>query len=244
MPTARLPAVRVTRAALGCALVLIAIPALAQQPPASPPSVTVQGEASADVAPDSVNLSVGVTVERPTASEAMAAVAKAAQSVVVQIKAEGIADNDVTTTGIGLAPVDPNEGVVPPARPKLLMFRASTTVLLRVKPADKAGTVASHLVDKGVNTIDSFTYESSRRADVLDGLRGDAMRDARRKAEIYVAALGLRLGPVLDIQPVGEAMPPSPMPMARFEKGVATIPVQAGTIALGAAVNVRWAIAP
>ncbi len=229
---------------------LLATPAAAQQPTTQAlPFITVEGQASAEVVPDTAQLSIGVEADRPTASAATADVAKAAQAVMDQIKAEGIDDKDVATTSVSLSPVYPETalpGTSQPARSPRA-FRAATELLVTIRPADRAGMVAAHLVDKGANTIEGIDFSSSDAARRMDDLRTAAMLDARHKAEVYVAALGLHLGSVLEINPLNAggfqprvamqktsilAAPPPP------------IPVKSGTLTLQASVNVRWAIAP
>ena len=230
------------------ALLLAAAPAPAfaqAAPPGGPPFITVEGQAGAEIAPDMARLSVGVVSERPTAAAATAEVARAAQAVTDQIRAEGIDDRDVTTGTIALAPIYPEDltssGQSRPPRG----FRASTDLSLTVRPPERAGLVASHLVDKGANTIEGIVFGSSLQGRRLDDLRADAMREARRKAEIYVGALGLRLGRVLDISPQAEGGAPPPT-FARSASILAAptpkIPVEPGTLGLRAGVSVRWEI--
>ncbi|HEV7439544.1 MAG TPA: SIMPL domain-containing protein, partial [Methylobacterium sp.] len=128
-------------------------------PAAAPPAITVEGQASAEVTPDMARLSLGVVADRPTASAAASDVGTAAQAMVAQIKAEGIDDKDVVTTSVTLAPVYPDAA---PGNPNAVRaprgYRASTELLVTVRPAGRAGTVAAHLVDKGANTIEGIAY--------------------------------------------------------------------------------------
>lgn len=238
---------KTTALTLACAA-LAGSPAIAQQAgPVSPPFITVQGEASADVVPDKARLSIGVQVERPSAAAATADVARAAQAITDQVKADGIEEKDVATTAIALAPIFPDDTA--PRSPKgARAFRASTDLEITVMPAERAGLIASHLVDKGANTIDGIAYLSTREGDVLDQLRADATREARRKAEIYVGALGLHLGRALEIIPGGDNA--APMARTAFAKSMVAaeptppIPVKPGVLTLRADVTVRWEIAP
>ena len=232
------------QAAVALGFCLAALPALGQQAPEVPvPSITVDGEASGDVMPDMARLTMGVQLDRPTATAAAADVAKAAQAVVDQIKAEGIDPKDVQTRSVSLSPVY-SDGKGPEGR-TVRAYRASTDLTVIVRPAEQAGTLASHLVDKGANTIEDIEYASSQEASVLDGLRADAAKDARRKAEIYVGALGLHLGRVLEMTPGGTAEPYARHKLMRGGSAPAaapTLPVQPGTLGLSTQVTVRWEI--
>lgn len=230
------------------ALLLAACPAQAfaqAAPLGGPPFITVEGQASAEIAPDLARLSVGVVAERPTAAAATAEVARAAQAVTDQIKADGVDDKDVTTGTLGLTPIYPEDLTSSRQSRPPRGFRAATDVAVTVRPPERAGLVASHLVDKGANQIEGIVFASSQQDRRLDDLRADAMRDARRKAEIYVGALGLRLGRVLEISPQAEGGVP-PQTFARSASILAAptpkLPVEPGTLSLQASVSVRWEI--
>ena len=220
-----------------------AVPAMAADAPL--PVITIDGEANADVTPDTARLSLGVETERPTAAAATADLAKAAQAMMETLRTEGIDRKDITTTALALSPLYPeDQGRAPaaPARPRA--FRAATTVAIVVRPAERAGTIASRLIDSGANTIEGIDYSSSEAEARLDGLRADAMRDARRKAEIYVGALGLHLGHVVEITP-DSSTGPRPQPMMRtMAVAKAMVPTAPGSLTLHAGVSVRWTIEP
>lgn len=212
--------------------------------PAAPPSISVEGRASEDVTPDTARITLGVSLERPTAVSAVADVAKAAQAVVERIRADGIADGDVATSSVSLSAVPAEEARGKP--PRAAGFRAALTLTVKVSPVERVGPLASRLVDRGANAIEGIDYLSSREEDVLDDLRARAVRDARRKAELYVAALGLHLGRVLEIVP-GEGQARRPGMAFRMAADApappSDLPTRPGTLAVSATVSVRWEIA-
>ena len=79
---------------------------------------------------------------------------------------------------------------------------------------------------------------------IVDELRAEAAKNARRKAEMLAAALDVKVGRVLDVR-TGDA----PVEMARprmmaMKAAGAAPPVEAGTQTLGADVTVSFEIAP
>lgn len=175
-------------------------PALADQPDRPPPSITVDGEAHASSVPDTVTISFGVVTERPRAADAMAENSRAVRAVVEAIKAEGIEGRDVQTTAVDLSTVmdQPAHGA-----PKVVRFRASNELSITTKPVERAGALLGRLVEKGVNVVDSVTFSNAAEEALHDDLRAGAVRDARHKADLYVGAIGLKLGRVLQIVPGG-----------------------------------------
>ena len=192
------------------------------------------------VVPDTAVISLGVVTERPKAAEASTENAKAVQAVLDVLKGEGIVGDAVMTTAVGLSGVydSPAKGA-----PKLTGFRASNNLQIRVKPVDNAGPLAGKLIDKGVNSIDGIEFVSSADPHREDALRGEAMRDARHKAQVYAEALGLNLGPVLAIVPA-DAQPELQAHAFRRSKMAgsmaASVPLAAGAQEERAAVSVTF----
>ena len=75
--------------------------------------VTVAGEATVAVAPDTAMIRIGVTSQDKTAREAGEANAKQMTAVLAAIKDAGIAERDIQTSRLSLQPqYDPNKLVV------------------------------------------------------------------------------------------------------------------------------------
>ncbi len=219
---------------------LMLAPAFAEAPP--PSSITVEGRASTDLAPDTARLTLGVSLDRPTAVAAASDVAAAAQAIVAQLKQDGVAEADVATGSVSLSALPPDDARGQPRRSA--NFRGTMTLLVIVRSVESAGALASHLVDRGANTIEGIDYSSSREPDVLDDLRAKAVRDARRKAEIYVGALGVHLGRVLEVTPGEGGAAPRFRELAEAPAPAsAALPTRPGTLTLSTTVSIRWEVA-
>ena len=219
--------------------------ALAAEPPV--PSITVTGEAEAEVPPDTAVLTLGVAAEQRTAAGAADTIAGKAKAMMAVLQDAGVEPRDVRTTALSLDPLYPEDangrrtGVSPRA------FAASTTYRVRVRPAERAGELVSKLVERGANTVDGIDYDLADRTARLDTLRAEAARDAKRKATLYVEALDQHLGVLNEINPGQDAVPPPPpmaMRAAPAMAKVAALPAAPGLITLRASVTVRWLIAP
>jgi uncharacterized protein len=214
------------------------------------PTLTTTGTASIEVVPDIVTITAGIETERPKAADAARDNAQAAQAVIAEIKAQGIGASDIRTVSVTLEPVydevlDQSGRVT---KKTLRGYIARNIVSVRVRVIAKAGALAGQLIDKGASSIDSITFDYSQREAQYDVLRGNAVRDALRKANSYVNGLGLRLGRVLAI----EAEPAEPLAAGRAPRmaapssqggAAAPIPVEPGAETLRADVRVTWEIA-
>src|SRR5215475_12939971 len=85
--------------------------------------VTVTGEATVAVAPDTAMIRIGVTSQEKTAREAGEANAKQMTAVLAAIKAAGIAERDIPTSRLSLQPqYDPTKS----GTARLTGFQATT----------------------------------------------------------------------------------------------------------------------
>jgi uncharacterized protein len=152
----------------------------------SVPSITTNGVASAEVIPDIAIISLGVETERPKAADAARDNALAAQAITGEIKAQGIEARDVKTLSVTLAPVydevqvqNANGHVT---KRTLRGYIARNSLSVRVREVAKAGALAGQLMDKGANRFEGITFDYTQKEAKYDALRGDAVRDALRKA--------------------------------------------------------------
>ena len=225
---------------------LAATPAFAQtQPPAPPPppaQITVVGTATREVEPDRATLSVGVTTERTNPAEAMNENAKAAKAIVDAIEATGVERRDIRTSTLSLSPVYTQGSATTPSI--IRSYRASNQVSVTLRKIDAVGALIGKLAEKGVTNISGPSFEVSSADKIIDELRAEAAKNARRKAEMLAAALDVKVGRVLDVR-TGDA----PVEMARprmmaMKAAAAAPPVEGGTQTLGADVTVSFEIAP
>jgi uncharacterized protein YggE len=229
------------RAPLALAL-LIALagagPARAQAPP---PAIRVAGTGEVSATPDTGHLSAGVTSQAPTAAEAVRANGQAMEKVLAALEAAGIPKTHVRTAHFSLFPVHA-DAVEPRAQPRIVGYRASNQVTVRVAGVEKVGGVLDRLVAAGANEMGGVSFSVGDPAPLLDEARRRALADARRKAELYAASAGVRLGRLLGIEEIGGG-PPVPMGHARME-AAAAVPIAPGQVDLSITAIATYAIEP
>jgi uncharacterized protein YggE len=120
--------------------------------------------------------------------------------VVAAIKAAGIADKDVQTSGINLSPkyrYAENES------PKITGYQASNTVSLKVRDIANLGKVLDALAAGGANQINGPSFQIDQPDPVYDEARLAALKKAQARAETYAKALGLRVRRIVSISEGG-----------------------------------------
>lgn len=205
------------------------------------PIIIVEGQASRDIVPDMAVITLGITNDRPSAADAARENAKAARVLVGEIAASGVAERDIETTQATLSPIydSPRNGEAQ----RVTGFRASNAVQIKVRKLDTAGELAGRLLDKGANTLQGVDFTVSDPEPILDALRAEATKDARRRAEIYAGAAGAKLGRILEIRPADAAQPQRAFKLrSAMDAAPVRMPLEAGTETLEARVSVTWAL--
>jgi uncharacterized protein YggE len=224
------------------ALLPLALPALAED--ARPATLTAIGEGVATATPDIAVLTVGVVSNGRTAQAALAANSSDMAAVIAAIKAAGIEDRDVGTTGFGVSPVYPLEREASGDQPaKVIGYRVSNEVRVTVRDFAKAGGVLDKVVGAGANQVNGIAFELSDRAGPSDQALKAAVAEATRKAGLMAEAAHLRLVRLVNLTP-GESrpVPYGPVPMALAKS--AAVPVMAGEQQITAEVTAVFEVAP
>jgi hypothetical protein len=231
------------RRALLC-LAAITATAAAPEPAraADPPSIRVSGTGEVFGTPDTGHLSAGVVSEAASAAEATRANGAAMERVLAALETAGIPKQDVQTTGFSIWPVYAEAaGTVAP--PRITGYRVSNQVTVRVAGVEKVGGVLDRLVTSGANEMGGISFSIGDPEPLLDEARKRALADARRKAELYAASAGVRLGRLLAIEEVGGGGP-GPMPYAARMEASAAVPIAPGRLELTVTAVATYAIEP
>jgi uncharacterized protein YggE len=209
----------------------------AQAPPV--PSITVTGTATVSARPDTAELSVGVVTQAPTATAALADNTVAMQRVLKLIADLGIASRDVKTESIRIAPQRPQPQPGRAAPPDIVGYEVSNRANVTVRDLSLLGRLLDGLVAQGANTLGGIAFSIADPAPLLQQARAAAIADARRRAEVYTTAAGVKLGRVLLIH---DQTAGPPRPMAARMMAAAPVPVAPGEQDIEASVSVTYAI--
>jgi uncharacterized protein YggE len=214
--------------------------AQAQTPTQPQPVISVTGEARISVPPDLVQIDAGVTSEARTVREASDANNAAMGKVLLAVKGAGIDEKDYQTSRLSLQPEYSTAKSGSPAT--IAGYRASNRVTIRLHDVAKVASVIDAMVTAGANDIGGINFMVSQASKLLDDARGQAIADARRKAEIYAKAAGVTLGLPISISEEGAAQPMFRARMAAPMAAGAPVPVAQGEETLSITVGVVWAI--
>lgn len=196
--------------------------------------VTVTGEASVSVAPDTAVIRIGVTTLGKNAREASETNAKQMTAVLAAIKESGIPDRDVQTSLLSVQPkYDPNKG----GTARLTGFQVTNRVTVKIRDVDALPAILDRAIDAGANEMSGIEFVVSEQSKMLDQARSEAIADARRKAELYAQAAGAKIGAVVSISEEGGS--PTPRPVRQAMRASA-VPVAPGEQELRVMVTVSY----
>ena len=208
-------------AVLAAGAVMTAAPALAQEATITPPNQTIlvqpetptlnlsaYGEVRA--APDMASINFGVVTEATTAAEAMAQNRTRMNEVMRALRAAGIEERFIQTSGLNLSP---QYDYVQNEPPRLRGYQASNRVTVEIRDLDRVGSTADAVVGAGVNQIDGISFGLINPRQAEDQARMAAVQALQAKANLYANALGVRLAGIRNLSEGGGYAPQPPQPM-------------------------------
>jgi hypothetical protein len=197
-------------------------------------TATASGAGTAQAAPDTAEMSFGVTTVSANAKTALDDAAKVAGQISSAVKKQGIAAEDIQTRDVSVYPqMDDQDG-----KQVITGYQASLSVQVKVRDIAKLGEVISAANDAGANTISgpSFTIDdpAPARAEAID----EAVADARKSAEAMAKAAGKSVGEVLSMSS-SDAGSVGPM-YSTSDRAVAAeaVPIEPGQLDITASVVV------
>ncbi|MDQ3040122.1 MAG: SIMPL domain-containing protein, partial [Pseudomonadota bacterium] len=173
--------------------------------------LSVSASADAKRVPDVAHISTGVLTQAADANAAMRANAVQMDKVMAAIRAAGIAERDIQTSGINL---NPQYNYVENKPPTITGYQANNTVSVKVRDLSKLGKVLDTLVQQGANQVNGPSFEVDMPDEAYDEARLGALKKAQARATTYADALGLKVRRIVSISEGGSNMP-HPMPMMR-----------------------------
>lgn len=176
--------------------------------PADGTLLSVSAQAESRRVPDVATMSTGVVTQAADANTAMRQNAEQMAKVVAAIKAAGVAERDIQTSGINLNPQYRYTENQPPA---ITGYQASNTVNIKVRDIGKLGKVLDSLVAQGANQVNGPSFEVDKPDEAYDEARLAALKKAEARAKTYADAMGLRVRRIVSISEGAGFQPPMPM---------------------------------
>lgn len=206
-------------------------------------TIHVRGQGKATSPPDMATVHTGVVTIAPQASDALAANSRAMQRIMEVLKENKVAAKDIQTSSFAVQP-EYERDQRGRTKPKIVGYRVSNQVRIRIRDIADLGKVLDALVQAGSNQVSGISFGIDDPTGVLNQARNRAVADARSRANLYAQAAGVRVGKVLTISEQSIQMPRPQMMANTFmaEARSASVPVATGEQQLQASVDVVFAL--
>ena len=183
---------RVLSALFASSLMLLAT-AIAQDHPtvaAQSNTVYVGADGKFESAPDTAQIQFDVSVQDDTSQAAFDHASKAVEQVRAVMRANGI---EPKAANVGFLSVQPVYDYKSPKQ-KLIGYRVSTDVTLKLKDFSKVAPITQQLADANVSETQTLTYTLENIDEAKNKAVEDAYRRARGLAETLARTSGRTLG--------------------------------------------------
>ena len=199
-------------------------------------TVTASGSGTTQAAPDTAEMSFGVTTTSSNAKSALDDAAKIAEQIAAAVKKQGIAEKDIQTRDVSVYPqtVDRNGKQV------ITGYQASLSVGVKVRDIARLGETISAANAAGANTISGPTFTIGDPAPVRAQAIDQAVTDARKSAEAMAKAAGKSVGAVLSMSSSDVSPVPGPMYGASVVRAAKAVPIEPGQLDVTANVIVTF----
>jgi uncharacterized protein YggE len=179
-------------------------------------AVTATGQVTVLAAPDQAVLMVSVQNDAADPATAMDQNAKTMKAVIDRLKAEGLADSAIETTGVQVYPLEstvpvpmtPTTGAVtPPVTSRVTGYRATNSVQVTITHLDTVGKIYAAAIEAGANNVSGPTWRlSDDSAAIKDALKR-AVGTAKGKADAMASAAGASVGAVVSLNDNASSVP-------------------------------------
>jgi uncharacterized protein YggE len=208
-------------------------------------TITVVGEGQAQIEPDIAQTNIGVEVVTGTVRAASDQAADTMNAVMAAIRAQGVADEDMQTSGYNVwveRPYGP-EGPRPDAAP---LYHVNNSVNVTIRDLDTVGAILDAAMEAGANNIFGVTFSIEDPGAAQSQAREEAVSDARAKAEELAGLHGLEAGEVISISEViaQGGFFPSTVRMAAADMGAGggAGPISPGQLQVSVQLQVTYAL--
>lgn len=207
------------------------------------PTVSVRGNAAVTARPDEAVVVITVSRLDKTPERALADAARRSGEIEAILGELGVAEAAIGTRGLSVAPQIEYDGKA--RRNVQRGYRATNELSVTLADPQVTGRLFQEIAGRAEADVAGPFWRIAPGNPARAEAQGLAAEDARRKAEAYANALGVRLGPIVRVLEPGVSGPPGPRaPVApqAAPAPAAPVDVHSGNLEVTASVEVTFAI--
>lgn len=175
-----------------------ATPTIANAP--LPRTVTVVGEGSVKIKPNVAYASIGVETLNESIQQATSESTKTMEQIVAALKAAGIAEKDMQTSGFSVW-VDRSRSMEGELTGQAV-YHVTNMVSVTIRDLDKVGEILEKAMGAGANMINSVSFGIDQPEALQKEARQKAAADALAKAQELAALHNAQLGELVSVSEI------------------------------------------
>jgi hypothetical protein len=163
-------------------------------------TIIVVGEGTIKIRPDVAHSTIGVETMGSSVKEATAEAARTMEAVMAALKAQGIAEADMQTTGYSVW-VERDRGMDGRLSERA-MYRVNNMVNVTIRRLDQVGNVLDAAMEAGANQVHGVNFSIADPTRLESQAREKAVANALAKATELAALNRLEVGSVVSVSEV------------------------------------------
>ncbi|HEU5139929.1 MAG TPA: SIMPL domain-containing protein [Bacillales bacterium] len=198
--------------------------------------MTVNGQASLSVAPDTVSIQLTVMTENEQLSQAQQENANKMNQVIQALLQAGIPRENIQTTAYNIVPrYDYVDGTQ-----VFRGYQVTNTITVTLKNINQTGQMIDLAVKNGVNQVSNIQFTIENRQKYYRQALSDALQDAIMKGRTLAETLNVPFDatPIKIVERTNEA--PPPIQTFAAVAGSAATPIESGQIVIQAEVEAQF----
>jgi len=174
-------------------------------------TITVTGTAETKTKNQIASFTAGITVTKDKKDEAVSEVNTKMEEVVKAMKGFGIKTEDIKTQNNSIYQVQEMyyDNGVQKSRPG--QWSVSNNVEIVLREVDRSSALSDLLAKTGANNVYGPNFMMDETTSIEEGLAGEAILNARTKAEAMAKSGGAKVGEIISVVEGGETSPVFPM---------------------------------
>ncbi len=162
-------------------------------------TIAVQATGEVYASPDLALTTASVITEAKNVEEALSENTEKMNTVISFLKEQGIEDKDLKTTGFNIYPryeyYERTEGR-PSGKRVLVGYEVNQSLQVKIRDLESIGTIIQGVTENGANNISGLSFTIENQDELKKQARGEAIEEAKAKAEELASQLGVRLAKI------------------------------------------------
>ncbi|MGO5292460.1 SIMPL domain-containing protein [Porcincola sp. LCP21S3_C12] len=149
--------------------------------------------------PDMAQITFGIVTNGEKADAAQSENTEKVNQVIETLKGMGVDEKSIQTSGYSISPQYDYDNLDADKQPKLTGYEVRTTLQVSDQKIADAGKILSESVKSGVNDVEGVVYTCSTYDEKYEEALQEAVKAARKKADVLAKAEGASAGKAVSI---------------------------------------------